>query len=298
MSDRKMYLKFYDSVGEFFEGTHRVSAEQFEDKLKGMNKLLALRFATQEDSFFGNHEELYQKWKRHDVKKEAGMMSGVLSEINTADFEEQKWEFKQRLEEGDVIDVNRYLDGHERFWSGVRRTMRTKQVVRVYFNIGGNCKRKETELAVSGALAVTLTEVLESMGIGVELWACAFSTGVGHMRDEKCKCVDGGTLIKLKGSDEFSDLGIINYMCGNAKVFRNQMLISLCQLAEDNGIECDSGLGRHREASASDIGLTDDEDKNAIFVPSFYEVEDAKVWLKNMFTNLNETLGKTKKKED
>lgn len=206
MSDRKMYLKFYDSVGEFFEGTHRVSAEQFEDKLKGMNKSLAFRAATIENSFHGNHEELYQKWKRHDVKKEAGMMRGVLSEINTADFEEQKWEFKQRLEEGDVIDVNRYLDGHERFWSGVRKTMRTKQVVRIYLNIGGNCNRTETELAVSGASAVTLTEVLESMGIGVELWACAFSTNAGYTRGKKRMWVDYGTLIKLKGSDEFSDL--------------------------------------------------------------------------------------------
>lgn len=297
MSDRKMYLKFYDSVGEFFEGTHRVSKEQFDDKLNGMNKLLAVKCATHENSFNGNHEELYQKWKRHDVKNEAGIMSGVMSEINTADFEEQKWEFRQRLEEGDVIDVNRYLDGHERFCSGVRRTMRTKQVVRIYFNIGGNCNRRETELAVSGALAVTLTEVLESMGIGVELWACAFSTGVGWTRKDN-EISDCGTLIKLKGSDEFSDLGIINYMCGNAKVFRNQMFISWCQLAEDNGIECDRSLGSHREASASDIGLTDDEDNNAIFVPSFYKVEDAKVWLKNMFTNLKETLGKTKKKEE
>lgn len=297
MLNRKMYLKFYDSVGEFFEGTHRVSKKQFDDKLKGENRSIAVKCAICKDKFHGDHEKLYQKWKRHDVKKEAGIMSGVLSEINTADFDEQKWEFKQRLEEGDVIDVNRYLDGNERYWSGVRRTMKTKQVVRIYFNIGGNCTKTGMQLAVSGALAVTLTEVLESVGIGVELWACAFSTGIGRMRKGN-QIADCGTLIKLKESDEFSDLGIINYMCGNANVFRNQMFISFCQLAEENGIECDSALGRHREASASDIGLTEDEENNAIFVPSFYEVEDAKEWLKNMFTNMKETLGKTKKKEN
>ena len=292
---QKMHLKFYNSVHDFFEETHVTDINKYVDGMKGYNKTHINRCVLNDDHFHGNHEKLYKKYKNHDVKKEAGIMNGVLSDINTADFEEQKWEFRQRLEEGDVIDINRYLDGQEKFWAGVKRVMRTKQVVRVYFNIGGNCNRSAEELAVSGALAVTLTEILESMGIGVELWGCGFSTDLAE--NENRDDVNGGTLIKLKASDEFSDLGMINYVCGNSHVFRNQMFISWCKMCHEHNLKAAYALGHCRDASLSDIGLTEEEAENAIVVPHFYTVLEAKQWLIDIFNNLKETLRGKKKEE-
>ena len=292
---QKMHLKFYDSVHDFFEETHVTDVKKYTEGMKSENRYQIERCSQNDDRFHGNHEKLYKKYKNHDVKKEAGIMSGVLSDINTADFEEQKWEFRQRLEEGDVIDINRYLDGQEKFWAGVKRVMRTKQVVRVYFNIGGNCNRSAEELAVSGALAVTLTEILESMGIGVELWGCGFSTTLAC--DEEDRDVNGGTLIKLKASDEFSDLGMINYVCGNSHVFRNQMFISWCKMCHEHNLVVYDNLGHCRDASLSDIGLTEEEAENAIVIPHFYTVPEAKQWLIDIFNNLKETLRGKKKEE-
>ena len=290
-----MHLKFYDSVHDFFEETHVTDVKKYTEGMESNNRYKIEECSQNDDRFHGNHEELYKKYKNHDVKKEAGIMNGVLSDVNTADFEEQKWEFRQRLEEGDVIDINRYLDGQEKFWAGVKRVMRTKQVVRVYFNIGGNCSMPAKALAVSGALAVTLTEILESMGNGVELWGCGFSTTLA--RDKKNRDVNGGTLIKLKASDEFSDLGMINYVCGNSHVFRNQMFISWCKMCHEHNLVAYDNLGYCRDASLSDIGLTEEEAENAVVVPHFYTVPTAKQWLIDIFNNLKETLRGKKKEE-
>ena len=208
------------------------------------------------------------------------MLAGVMNEINCADFTERAWEYRQRLEEGDIIDVNRYLDGHEKFWCGVKRAWRTKQVVRVYCGFGGNCGRDPEELAVCGAVCVTLCEILESMGIGVELWGVAPSSGLFTNGD------DGETLIKLKGSDEFADLGMINFITGTDYVFRNAVFRSWYKLADRDGLKADDKLGSMKRPSAQDIGLCEEEARAAIIVPQLFDVGEAKRWLKDLLEKL------------
>lgn len=286
---KKMHVEFYDSLNEFVELMHKAKSSDLKEFSTS-----EMHFESYEkpNKFHGNERNLYQKYKEHDVKQEAGIMAGVMDNINTSDFVEHAWEFKQRLEEGDMIDVNRYLDGQEKFWCGVRRCLRNKQVVRVYVGIGGNCHLTNDELAICGAVGVTVVEVLEAMGVGVELWGGCFSTKLFDNGD------NGGVVVKLKDSNEFADLGMVNYICGNAHIFRNYFLRSWCLLGKRERLDTTWCLGHCRDFNAKDIGLDEEEERTAIVIPQFYKVEDAKQWLIDMFNGLKKRLDGQKKTED
>lgn len=283
----KMHCLFYDSIKEFMEDVK----EKPKTFRKSAHENYWKTWSESSGGFHGNFNSAYKKWKEHNVTQEASMLAGVMDEINCADFEERAWEFRQRLEEGDIIDVNRYLDGHEKFWCGVRRAWRAKQVVRIYCGVGGNCNRSKQELAVCGAAAITLCEILESMGIGVEVWGTSPSSGLFTNGD------NGMTLIKLKGSDEFADLGIINFIAGNDTVFRNGVFRSWVKLGERDDLTCESDLGHMREPTAKNIGLSDDEANAAIIMPQLFDVNTARTWLLNLIKAMPEKLGGKKKKE-
>jgi len=288
MRESKMHTEFYDSIHEFVEKMHELKPKDFKHE---ENKEQIER-CREVSTFRGDESKLYKKYKEHDVKNEAGIMAGVMDEVNCAEFLENAWEFKQRLEEGDIIDVNRYLDGHEKFWCGVKRCYKNKQVVRVYLGIGGNCNRSSSELAICGAVGVTVTEVLEAMGIGVELWGGSFSSWLFRNGD------NGGALVKLKDANEFADLGMVNYICGNSHIFRNYFFRSWALLGERDGLSVESNLGHSREMNAEDIGLDEEEARTAIIVPQFYDVNSAKSWLVDMFNGLKQKLEGNKKQEE
>lgn len=269
---------FYDSVKDFIDDVSKPPEGGW--KLEYHKNCWQRLENSKAGSFNGSFKKIVDKYSKHDVKKEASVLAGVMNEINCADFTERAWEYKQRLEEGDIIDVNRYLDGHEKFWCGVKRSFRTKQVVRVYCGFGGNCGRSEEELAVCGAVCVTLCEILESMGIGVELWGIGAASGLFTNGD------DGETLIKLKGSDEFADLGMINFITGTDYVYRNAVFRSWYKLADRDGLEADGTLGRMKRPSAEDIGLCEEEARAAIIVPQMFDISSARNWLKELLEKL------------
>lgn len=286
----KMHVEFYDSLSEFIESAHKIKSSDFSEFSTNRSNVESCEDTS--SKFHGNEQKLYKKYKEHDVKHEAGIMAGIMDSVNTSDFVEHAWEFKQRLEEGDMIDVNRYLDGQEKFWCGVRRCLRNKQVVRVYVGIGGNCHRTKDELAICGAVGVTVVEVLEAMGIGVELWGGCFSTNLFDNGD------NGGIVVKLKDSNEFADLGMVNYICGNAHIFRNYFFRSWCLLGKRDKLDTTPNLGRCRDFCAKDIGLDEEEERTAIVIPQFYDIDDAKEWLIGMFNGLKNRLDGQKKEDD
>ena len=109
---------FYDSVKDFIDDVskppeggpnHGWKLEYHASKWRGLETSRA-------GSFHGSFAKIVERFSKHDVKREASVLAGIMNEINCADFTERAWEYRQRLEEGDIIDVNRYLDGHEKFW--------------------------------------------------------------------------------------------------------------------------------------------------------------------------------------
>lgn len=104
--------------------------------------------------------------------------------------------------------------------------------------------------------------------------------------------------MKLKDSNEFADLGMVNYICGNAHIFRNYFFRSWCQLGKREKLDTSLDLGYCRDLCAKDIGLDEEEERTAIIVPQFYNVEDAKQWLIEMFNGLKNRLDGQKKEDE
>ena len=150
----------------------------------------------------------------------------------------------------------------------------------MYGGFGGNCGRRAHGLAVCGGVCVPLCEILEGMGIGVELW------GIGAARGLFTNGDDGETLIKLKGSDEFADLGMVNFITGTDYVYRNAVFRSWYKLADRGGLECTAYLGHMKIPSAEDIGLCEEEARAAIVVPQIFDISRAKNWLKELLEKL------------
>lgn len=270
-------LKVHDSIRDFFEFARWDWKK--DEKFTSQSRCKTLYDATERDeSFHGNQEKVYEKYATHKVEKESSLVNDVMGEFKSLEFDEVKWKFAQRLVEGDSVDVNRYLDGHEKCWLGVKRQRKRKKVVRIYSEFGGHCGRSARELAVNGAIAVTLCEILESMGIGVELWACTYTNGCG---------ADGSDIlemVKVKASDEFADLGMINYVTGNNHVFRNTAFRNWGRiLHENNKGDLSWGLGHHGNLTMEILeGRQEDKADGTILIPSIYDVEEAKRWMINL----------------
>lgn len=272
----RMYSKFFNSVEEFFEYADQRPKEF---KFDWHQHLWEKMDAADEDDFNGDWKKCKKKFRGHDMTHEASLASGIMSEINCADFTEARWEFKQRMEEGDIIDIGRYLDGQEKFWCGVKRCIGTKRVVRVYVGVGGSCSRSPEGLVVCGAAAVTLVEILESLGVGVELWGVSPSTRLFKDGDH------GQTVIRLKDSDEFADLGMINFVCGNDAVFRNGIFRTWIKLGEEENKKCQSTLGLSREPNLDELGLCEEEKQTALVMPKMYSTSEARSWLIDLINN-------------
>lgn len=267
-------LKVHDSIRDFFEFARWDWRK--DEKFTSQSRCKRLYDDTEGgDGFHGNQEKVYEKYATHKVEKESSLVNDVMGEFKSLEFDEVKWKFAQRLVEGDSVDVNRYLDGQEKCWIGVKRQRKRKKVVRIYSEFGGHCGRSANELAVNGAMAVTLCEILESMGIGVELWACTYTKDVGH------NDIDILEMVKVKSSEEFADLGMINYVTGNNHVFRNTAFRNWGRiLHENNKGDLSWGLGHHGNLTMEILeGRQEDKADGTILIPSIYDVEEAKRWM-------------------
>jgi len=268
----RTYYNVYQTAADFFKAAKAVSKAQlgcFEHSLE--------TFADCENgrrnSFNGSWTHTCTVFDECTFKAEASLTDDIIDEICTTDFSEMKWKFMQQLEEGDSVDVERYLAGQERCWNGVRRVPKQRKAVRVYVNFGGNCGRSKEELAVAGAVGVTFAEIMESMGVSAEIWGVHFNHGMDAYGNDY---VD---MVKLKAQNEYSDLGLINFMLGDAGVFRNGFFRTWTAAAARNGFDTAFGLGQSRLCSLDMLGLTPAEQKSAVMVPQLFSVEDAKAWL-------------------
>jgi hypothetical protein len=281
-----VHREFYDSLDDFMKQMHDFRLEDLgdtaekQDNYRNASRIIADTSA--DGKFYGNYEKVYDKFKKHNVKQEASVLATAIDSLVGADFDEQRWQYRTRLEEGDEVDVNRYLDGQDRYWNGVRKVRHEKRVVRVYVHVGGHCGRTPKQLAIGGALAVAITEAMEAAGIAVELWGVCYASGCYSNGDNALAAV------LLKPSDTFADLGVISYICGNHHVFRNSFFRAWCKIGVRDAIDVDYFLGRHAEVDKDKIGLTDEEAEQAIIVPSFYDVPSAKEWLDGQFNKMKE----------
>ena len=113
-------LKVHDSIRDFFEFARWDWKN--DKKFISQSRCKVLYDDTESGGgFHGNQEKVYEKYATHKVEKESSLVNDVMGEFRSLEFDEVRWKFAQRLVEGDSVDVNRYLDGQEKCWLGVRR---------------------------------------------------------------------------------------------------------------------------------------------------------------------------------
>lgn len=275
----RTFYTVYNSPDDMFKRGRAVTYESIPSMFVRSRETIATCDRADEGSFNGSWTKLLRTFDAGVFKSRASLTDDIISEIRTTDFTEMKWKFRQRLDEGDAVDVERYIAGEEKCWSGCRRLPKVKRAVRIYVNFGGNCNRSAKELAVAGACGVTIAECMESIGVAAEIWGVHFNRGMDSMGNDY---VD---LVRLKAQSEYADVGLINFMLGDDSVFRNLMFRLWCKVAADNGKDTDYGLGQSRQATLVNIGLTPSERKTAILVPQLFDIEDAKEWLARALSN-------------
>lgn len=268
--DGKTFYAIYNSPAELFAAAKAVS---FADIRGREHSRRCLKEMEEGDSFHGDWKACCDTFERGAFKSEAALTDGIIDEICTTDFSEMRWKFMQRLEEGDQVDVERYLAGQDKCWNGSRRIPKKRKAVRIYVNFGGNCHRSAKELAVAGAIGVTFAEIMEGMGVAAEIWGVHCTAGMD---------AGGNTyvdMIKLKAQNEYSDIGLINFMLGNDTVFRNGVFRTWLKSAAKNGYDTDWGLGTSINIGLDELGLTQKERRAAVLVPQIFETEEARRWL-------------------
>ena len=222
--------------------------------------------------------------------KDAKITSNAMLNISSDVFMKKRFSFVNKQLNGCRVDIPRYLSGDPRCFFNVRKVRRENRAVRVYASIGGNCGRSSHELAVCGSLACAVTEYLESNGVNVELWAVTaindmFSVGGNSKDATDCDAVH---LVKLKDSTSYIDLGLVSFICGYDKFFRNIVFKSYYKYGDsvfNMGYRLDGRLGRVVQFNKGMLPPGSDDKENSIIIPQFYSIDGAKRWFNEFVEN-------------
>lgn len=270
----KTYYQFHNSPADFFAKAKSLKAEELQAFPVALDVFDSCE-RDKEGDFHGSWAETCRRFDECDFRsaRASSLIDSVIDRIRTSPFSELRWKFSRRLEEGDGVDVDAYLAGSERCWNGVKRTPRKKRAVRIYVNAGGNSHRSKQELAVAGAVGVTMAEMLEASGVAAEIWAVHYTAGINRDGDN---LVD---MLRLKRQSEYADIGLIAFMLGDDGVYRNGQFRVEIACSVRNGKDVMPDLGRSMTASLSAMGFTETEAEDAVIIPQFFGAEEAEAWL-------------------
>ena len=228
---------------------------------------------------------------RGEHEYEARIMSDKSHSMMSDDFMKKRFTFRNKQLVGQRVDIPRYLSGDQRCWFATKKIKKIAQAVRVYAPIGGQGNVSKEKMQVCGALTCSVVEKLESEGINVELWAAYSIRDFFHKRvnpNDNDGCNVCG-LIKIKDSSEYSDLGMISYVTGNDKFYRNIVFKSRVKFAYDvfmqTGIESSCEGGYYSSNFLEEYILPDGEytKENTIVIPRIYHMDEAIQWFNNKF---------------
>ena len=122
-------------------------------------------------------------------------------------------------EDGDELDIDRYISDDINMWSNIRRTKK-KDFIRLVLNFGMNADASLEDFARNTALAYCTTEILENLGYSVEIIGTANSRDCFNPRflkstygDElgnvKCWISESSVSFTIKQFDDMLDLRAI-----------------------------------------------------------------------------------------
>ena len=274
----RLFYYILHSPADFFNEACKLSPSMLYPHSHGYDVLKKM-IVSRDGEFHGSWEKTLKTFKESSFETTAALTDAIVNDLTTVTLNEVKWKFLTHLEEGDEVDVDRFVSGHERCWNGTRRKTRVRNTVRIYLNAGGNCHRSASELAVSGAVGVTFAEMMESMGLSAEIWAVYYTACADSFENHYVH------MIKLKSQNEYADMGLINWFLGDNAVYRNGQFRVQIYHAYQNNSDVPWGLGQSRSIDLDDLGLTASEKRSSIVVPQLFNIDRAKAWLSSVLEN-------------
>lgn len=242
--------------------------------------------------FYGPHEY------------EAKITFELQKELACKDFFKTKFAFASRQTVGQRVDIPRYLAGDQRCWFSTKRQKRTVPCVRVFAPMGGHGKVTAEQMEICGATTCAIVEMLESSGIGVELWmaCCAGKVAKCFARppsetDQQSETNPGHTcqMIKIKDCGEYCDIGMVNYLTGNSHFYRNIVLKDRFMLVMKYANQGRYPLTTGASYSFRKEHLPIEDEYNSdldMFIPRIYDMYTAKMYIRSNFSEENSVVSK------
>ena len=194
-----------------------------------------------------------------------------ISQFVTFGGEKMGWEFVKHMEEGDIVDVDRVVSGDERCFNSFRRKTCVKPVVRIVINCGHSHRRSKNEISWTGFSAMNIAENIESMGYPVEIYMSSTVRNISGMNDIS-------TVVCIKSSEEYINIGLIGYLTGNDQFYRNIIFADRIITMDEDGKATDYSLGASTCLYRDDLKLIfpDVDEQNLVNVPLIHSMEQAK----------------------
>jgi hypothetical protein len=152
----------------------------------------------------------------------------------------------RRYDDGDEIDVGRYVEGDPKFWIDFNRSGRKPSpYVTIVGQWGANCMTSENEMFWQGAAAVVLTDALENAGFRVQLVAA----NLNAISNDGVCLNSLVSVVNLKMFDEPLRLGPVAFAMCHCGFFRT---IGFGMFGQANA-HLQPGLGSMRDLTISDL---------------------------------------------
>lgn len=170
-------------------------------------------------------------------------------------------------DDGDEICLDRLRNGQP-FWRKSERELTTGSTeVSIMFNSGANANVSSDDFMWRGAVAIALTQILESRGYRTEIWAV-----------DATRCNDGSdTMIieglRLKRSTDLLDISSLS-MGVSGWFYRLGLISSQVGIAKSIGKSLGRGEGRAMEPTAKHFD-TYSQDQNRICVSGVFSFQAA-----------------------
>lgn len=213
------------------------------------------------DEFYGDHS--------YESKITCDMETCLISST----MNNPKWIFRNRQSNGCRADISLAMEAPDRCWMSLRREYRPSTAVRIFAPMGGIGDITAKQMAVCGALTCAVCELLERNGYSVEIWASCIAEGCSL--DEDANKVF--TLIKIKNSSQYTNYGLVNYICGNSHFYRNIIFKDRIRNICEKGFRY-FGVGGSYNVR-EDMIPKEENTFIDIIIPRIYSLPKAKEWI-------------------
>lgn len=154
----------------------------------------------------------------------------------------------RRLDDGDEVDVDRWIDRSPDMWEEMRRENVSSRVVRLYVNMSTSCDQGKNQFKWRTSTVVAIARILEDSRIPCEIIGAFTADGLFCWKSSFVQVE-----FPIKRAEQLLDIETIAYCAGHIAFFRSIgicTLIKICDLAKETStgsLGCPVRINRDNE---------------------------------------------------